>query len=228
MGVQNIRVLSQEGMFRLIKGSFQLSALTRISSLFDFDLAPGNCLFMGIAVWAALRSGKPNGCHWETICSPHSNPSDIRRWAHFWSSRSKNISEGKYLSERLSTEKPPSLRFWGSTAGRYSVLLVSEIRHNTERAAFQQWILSPLEGIKELHNPQSLYFWELQISDRQNKVNCLNKRHCSPEKNKDKTPNWQQSREKKTNAPTLFSTLRIFSPYLLIFHIKIFFSFSLM
>lgn len=41
MGVQNIRVLSQEGTFRLMKGSFQLSARTRISSLLDFDLAPG-------------------------------------------------------------------------------------------------------------------------------------------------------------------------------------------
>lgn len=79
MGVQNIRVLSQEGTFRLIKGSFQLSELTRISLLLDFDLAPGNCLFMGIAVWAALRSGKPNACHWETICSPNSNLSDISR-----------------------------------------------------------------------------------------------------------------------------------------------------
>lgn len=39
MGVQNVRELSQEGTFRLIKGSFQLSALT--SSLLDFDLAPG-------------------------------------------------------------------------------------------------------------------------------------------------------------------------------------------
>lgn len=36
MGVQNIRVLSQEGTFRLMKGSFQLSARTRISSLLDF------------------------------------------------------------------------------------------------------------------------------------------------------------------------------------------------
>lgn len=47
MGVQNVRELSQGGTFRLIKGSFQLSALTRISSLLDFDLAPrfvcGNC-----------------------------------------------------------------------------------------------------------------------------------------------------------------------------------------
>lgn len=41
MRVQNVRELSQEGAFRLIKGSFQPSALTRISSLLDFDLAPG-------------------------------------------------------------------------------------------------------------------------------------------------------------------------------------------
>lgn len=47
MGVQNIRVLSQEGIFRLMKCSFQLSELTRMGSLLDFDLecgfVYGNC-----------------------------------------------------------------------------------------------------------------------------------------------------------------------------------------
>lgn len=115
---------------------------------------------------------------------PHSKPSGISRWALFWSSMSKNIVKWNLSPQRHSiAEKPTSLRFGGRTiAWRHRWVLVNEISHKTEHTVFQQWILSPLEEIKDWIAYRSFYFQELQISVSQNKENCLNKRHCSPKK----------------------------------------------
>lgn len=78
-----------------------------------------------------------------------------------WSSMSKNIGVKWNLPpQRLSSaDKPTSLRFWGNTiVWRYRWVLVNKNNNKTEHTVLQQWILSPLEEIKELDSPQIFIF----------------------------------------------------------------------
>lgn len=102
-----------------------------------------------------------------------------------WSSMSKNIGVKWNLPpQRLSSaDKPTSLRFWGNTiAWRYRWVLVNKNSNKTEHTVLQQWILSPLEEIKELDSPQIFIFLRTSNHCQSEQGELHNKSHCSPRK----------------------------------------------
>lgn len=102
-----------------------------------------------------------------------------------WSSMSKNIGVKWNLPpQRLSSaDKPTSLRFWGNTiAWRYRWVLVNKNSNKTEHTVLQQWILSPLEEIKELGSPQIFIFLRTSNHCQSEQGELHNKSHCSPRK----------------------------------------------
>lgn len=102
-----------------------------------------------------------------------------------WSSMSKNIGVKWNLPpQRLSSaDKPTSLRFWGNTiVWRYRWVLVNKNNNKTEHTVLQQWILSPLEEIKELDSPQIFIFLRTSNHCQSEQGELHNKSHCSPRK----------------------------------------------